>query len=68
MTPDRWQKIEELYHSARGREQNQRLAFLRAPAARRSGTKSSRCWRSEKEGKDTWNKRFGGTGKRDGPK
>ena len=28
MTPDRWQKIEELYHSAREREDSQRVAFL----------------------------------------
>src|SRR6266550_4645886 len=28
MTPDRWQKIEELYHSAREREGSQRVAFL----------------------------------------
>ena len=28
MTPDRWQKIERLYHSAREREDSQRVAFL----------------------------------------
>src|SRR6266704_1640035 len=28
MTPARWQKIEELYHSAREREGSQRVAFL----------------------------------------
>ena len=28
MTPDRWQKIEQLYHSAREREDSQRVAFL----------------------------------------
>ena len=28
MTPDRWKKIEEVYHSAREREGSQRIAFL----------------------------------------
>src|SRR5437867_2287162 len=28
MTPDRWQKIEELYHLAVAREPSQRIAFL----------------------------------------
>src|SRR5438046_8890263 len=28
MMPDRWQKVEELYHSAREREESQRVAFL----------------------------------------
>ena len=28
MTPDRWKKIEEVYHSAREREESQRAAFL----------------------------------------
>ena len=28
MTPDRWRKSEELYHSARKREENERIAFL----------------------------------------
>src|SRR6266700_1969134 len=28
MTPDRWQKIEEIYHSAQEREESQRIAFL----------------------------------------
>src|SRR5438552_2768206 len=28
MMPDRWQRIEELYHSAREREESQRVAFL----------------------------------------
>ena len=29
MTPDRWQKIEELYHSAREREESDRVTFLK---------------------------------------
>jgi serine/threonine protein kinase len=29
MTPDRWQKIEELYQSARDREERERMAFLK---------------------------------------
>jgi hypothetical protein len=33
MTPDRWQKIEELYHSAREREGSQRIAFLNEACA-----------------------------------
>src|SRR5437867_5163408 len=33
MTPDRWQKIEELYHSAREREGSQRVAFLEEACA-----------------------------------
>src|SRR5260221_14727691 len=33
MTPDRWQKIEELYHSAREREESQRVAFLNEACA-----------------------------------
>src|SRR5713226_65832 len=33
MTPDRWQKIEELYHSAREREGSQRDAFLEEACA-----------------------------------
>src|SRR5438128_12072911 len=28
MTPDRWQRIEQLYHSAREQEESQRVAFL----------------------------------------
>src|SRR5438132_14425034 len=28
MTPDRWRKIEELYHSALEREENEGIAFL----------------------------------------
>jgi hypothetical protein len=28
MTPDRWQKIEKLYHSAREKEESERVAFL----------------------------------------
>src|SRR5438046_916603 len=33
MTPDRWQKVEELYHSAREREESQRVAFLEEACA-----------------------------------
>src|SRR5216683_3889899 len=33
MTPDRWQKIEELYHSAREKEESQRVAFLNEACA-----------------------------------
>ena len=33
MTPDRWQKIEQLYHSARGRDESQRVAFLEEACA-----------------------------------
>ena len=33
MTSDRWQRIEELYHSAREREANQRAAFLKEACA-----------------------------------
>src|SRR5207237_8420857 len=33
MTPDRWQRIEELYHSAREREPSQRIAFLNQACA-----------------------------------
>src|SRR6516225_110799 len=33
MTSDRWQRIEELYHSAREREGNQRAAFLKEACA-----------------------------------
>ena len=33
MTPDRWQKIEELYHTAREREGSQRVAFLEEACA-----------------------------------
>src|SRR5580700_890058 len=29
MTPDRWQQIEQLYHAALARDENQRAAFLR---------------------------------------
>ena len=31
--PDRWQKIEELYHSAREKEESQRVAFLNEACA-----------------------------------
>ena len=33
MTPDRWQRIEELYHSARDREGSVRIAFLNEACA-----------------------------------
>src|SRR5437667_3846660 len=33
MTPDRWQRIEQLYHSAREREESQRVAFLNEACA-----------------------------------
>src|SRR5690348_4087487 len=33
MTPDRWQQIEELYHLALEREENQRVAFLNEACA-----------------------------------
>jgi hypothetical protein len=33
MTPDRWQKIEELYHCAREREESERVAFLKQACA-----------------------------------
>ena len=33
MTSDRWQRIEELYHSAREREGSQRAAFLKEACA-----------------------------------
>src|SRR6266568_5678259 len=33
MTPDRWKKIEELYHSAREKEESQRVAFLNEACA-----------------------------------
>src|SRR5438552_9768910 len=33
MTPDRWQKIEEVYHSARERQGRQRVAFLEETCA-----------------------------------
>jgi len=33
MTPDRWKKIEELYHTARECEESQRLAFLNEACA-----------------------------------
>src|SRR5437016_179932 len=33
MTPDRWQKVEQLYHSAREREESQRVAFLEEACA-----------------------------------
>src|SRR5690349_1617001 len=33
MTPDRWQKIEELYHTARERDESQRVAFLNEACA-----------------------------------
>src|SRR6516162_6992637 len=33
MTSERWQRIEELYHSAREREGNQRAAFLKEACA-----------------------------------
>ena len=33
MTTDRWQRIEELYHSAREREGSQRAAFLKEACA-----------------------------------
>ena len=33
MTPDRWQRIEELYHSTREREESQRVAFLEEACA-----------------------------------
>jgi hypothetical protein len=33
MTPERWRKIEQLYHSAREREGNQRAAFLKEACA-----------------------------------
>src|SRR5216684_7253666 len=33
MMPDRWQKIEELYHSARVKEESQRVAFLNEACA-----------------------------------
>ena len=33
MTSDRWQRIEELYHSAREREGDQRAAFLKEACA-----------------------------------
>jgi hypothetical protein len=33
MTPERWQKIEQLYHSTLEREESQRAAYLRAACA-----------------------------------
>src|SRR6266513_4841222 len=33
MTPDRWKKIEEVYHSTREREESQRAAFLNEACA-----------------------------------
>ena len=33
MTPNQWEKIEELYHSAREREESQRAAFLNEACA-----------------------------------
>jgi len=33
MTPDRWKKIEELYHTARECEGSQRVAFLNEACA-----------------------------------
>src|ERR1043166_5104517 len=33
MTPDRWQRIEEIYHSAQEREGGQRIAFLNEACA-----------------------------------
>src|SRR5205823_12919131 len=33
MTPDRWKKIEELYHTARECEESQRVAFLNEACA-----------------------------------
>src|SRR6266705_1940360 len=33
MTPDHWKKIEELYHTAREREESQRVAFLNEACA-----------------------------------
>src|SRR5258705_8410374 len=29
MTPERWQQVEQIYHSALGREARQRVAFLK---------------------------------------
>ena len=33
VTPERWQKIEEFYHSALGREERQRAEYLRQACA-----------------------------------
>src|SRR5436190_2099213 len=33
MTPDRWRKIEEIYHSALQREESERIAFLNQACA-----------------------------------
>jgi eukaryotic-like serine/threonine-protein kinase len=33
MTPDRWQQVEELYHAARTRPEDEREAFLDAACA-----------------------------------
>ena len=57
MTPDRWQKIEELYHTARKREGSQRVAFLNEACA---GDEALRreiesLLAEEKEAKASWN-------------
>ena len=57
MTPDRWQRIEELYHSAREREESQRVAFLNEACA---GDEALRreiesLLAEEKEAKASWN-------------
>ena len=45
MTPERWKRIEELYHAAGARPPAERLAFLRAPAGTTTLRREwSRCW------------------------
>ena len=45
MTPERWKRIEELYHAARARPSGERAAFLAEAVVmtRRCGATSNRC-------------------------
>ena len=58
MTPDRWKKIEELYHSAREREGSQRIAFLNEACAGDEALRQEieSLLAEEKEAKGTWNR------------
>src|SRR5438034_11664610 len=61
MTPDRWQRIEQLYHSAREREGSQRVAFLEEECEGDEGTaprSGNRCWRRRRAQKASWNRRL----------
>jgi len=57
MTPDRWQRIEQLYHAAQEREGSQRVAFLEEACAGDEALRQEieSLLAEEKEAKASWN-------------